>query len=246
MRRNRAGFTLVEMIVVLAIIVILAGALVLSLTGYVGKASRTACLSNAQQVRRCYMASAAYLRYEVTDTLPVLTEAAEACGGTEVAADSYRAACGGTCRVVYSADKTQILKITCSKHGELFNYAAKTSYSDPELVSELAAAVNAAGSGNTENITNLYSGVNSSLMTSLTAALPENVRTSLQGKTWRIAGTNKQFTSYTIYIYDGSLEGHAVNSSVSVDAYDASGRLIGKKTAYVQTYRGHLILGYIS
>ena len=48
MERNNNGFTLVELIVVLAILAVLAGLLVPSLTGYINKAKKAKSLANAR------------------------------------------------------------------------------------------------------------------------------------------------------------------------------------------------------
>lgn len=48
MKRQRDGFTLVEIIVVLAILAVLAGLLVSSLTGYIDKAKKAKSLANAR------------------------------------------------------------------------------------------------------------------------------------------------------------------------------------------------------
>ncbi len=114
---GNAGFTLVEIIVVLVILAILAAMLIPSLTGYIDKADSKACAVNRSQVMRYYMASAAFQSYQVSNVIPLLEEALAECGGTRISASSYQASCGGICTITYSEDKARILSIYCNLHG---------------------------------------------------------------------------------------------------------------------------------
>jgi prepilin-type N-terminal cleavage/methylation domain-containing protein len=56
MKRDKKGFTLVELIIVLAILAVLAGILVPSLVGWIDTAKRKVCEINRTQILRCYRA----------------------------------------------------------------------------------------------------------------------------------------------------------------------------------------------
>ena len=68
--KNKKGFTLVEVIVVLVILAILAAILIPSLTGWIDDSQKKACLVNAHEVRRDYQALALHYLYNPGATPP--------------------------------------------------------------------------------------------------------------------------------------------------------------------------------
>ena len=126
--RNKKGFTLVEVIVVLIILAILAAMLVPAMTGWIDKSREKKCHSEMGMIRRDYLAQAAdtgYGRLRAIDRGELLKAAVLNILGRDAAGSdsSYTGSCGNTCTVSYgsvdSASDARIANITCSEHGSL-------------------------------------------------------------------------------------------------------------------------------
>ena len=65
MKKNNRGFTLVELIVVIAVIVILAGAVGIAVIGYIKKSRRAIDVDTAKQIEQSYARAAATLQEKI-------------------------------------------------------------------------------------------------------------------------------------------------------------------------------------
>lgn len=117
--RSAAAFTLAELLVVIAVIVILVGVGIAAFSGVVKKARTSVCLHERRTVKTAYLLEADEEEYNVPKSKrgELLGRAIKSLGGTVIDSGSYKATCGGTCTVTYSDDNCRILDISCSIHG---------------------------------------------------------------------------------------------------------------------------------
>lgn len=115
MRKNNKGFSLVELIIVIAIIAILTGILAPQFIKKVDDARKHTCLTNIDTIHREYLMSKA----EGTATDPgTMNEIMDSHGLTSAGTNQYTGCCGagGTYTVAYESDGSSVT-ITCDKHG---------------------------------------------------------------------------------------------------------------------------------
>lgn len=111
-QNRKKGFTLVELIVVLAILGILIAILVPALTGYIDKANLRACQVNKAGLQRDLTADEIYETQGDTLALKRLQELAEA--------SEYNCRQGGAYEVTRASDGT--IMVTCHKHDTNYNF----------------------------------------------------------------------------------------------------------------------------
>lgn len=111
-KNRRNGFTLVELIVVLAILGILIALLVPALTGYIDKANLRVCQVNKAGLLRDLTADEIYETEGKTLALARLQELAKA--------SEYKCRQGGAYEVTRASDGT--IMITCHKHDTNYNF----------------------------------------------------------------------------------------------------------------------------
>ena len=150
MLRNRKGFTLVEVVVVLVILGILAAVMIPALTGWIDDARKTECRSKRGMVARDYHTwvadygyglvtpvagnEATLLNSAVTD---ILNRAA-------TGNNTYTCPYGGNCTVTFAADGLAITQITCSLHGTVLFGAgggAMAAMTDQEIGDAIKTAL---------------------------------------------------------------------------------------------------------
>lgn len=132
--KDKHGFTLVELIVVLVILAILAALLVPALTGYIDKAKEKTLIAETRQVVMATqtLVDEAYAKKNVGDVVTV--GAKPATGSTTAAPDvTYEdiaalAEVKGTFTV--AMDKYKIVTITYTKSGKTCTYTASTGEYD--------------------------------------------------------------------------------------------------------------------
>ena len=124
-KRIRRGFTLVEVVVVLVVLAIIAAIMIPAMTGWIDEANAKRCLSQMGDVRRDYQAFSTYhsqdsaAAYSADDANRMLAEAVLEMTGENASGSSFPDGMDGTCTAAYSADKSAIADIYCSKHGSL-------------------------------------------------------------------------------------------------------------------------------
>lgn len=121
---KKHGFTLTELIIVIAILAILAAILVPLMVGYIEESQTSVCQTNMATVRRLYTYEAGLASGDLSDTGKLLSDALAKTKETYVDATHYKGSCGGTVTVVYTDGL--ISSMSCDRHGEAQEESALT------------------------------------------------------------------------------------------------------------------------
>ena len=140
MKKNNKGFSLVELIIVIAIMAILAGALAPALIKYIAKSRRSTDVSNAQtiatavtnalSVEAAYDAAEAGGDYKLSTTKPV------AVNGTGAAFTSEVVSQLGSAAYKPKYDKDQSFMFTLSSDKSTFTVTVRGSELYPDVCAE--------------------------------------------------------------------------------------------------------------
>lgn len=140
MKKNNKGFSLVELIIVIAIMAILAGALAPALIKYIAKSRRSTDVSNAQTiataVTNALSVEAAYDAAEAGDYYTLSTTKPVAVNGTGAAFTSEVVSQLGSAAYKPKYDKDQSFMFTLSSDKSTFTVTVNGSELYPDVCAE--------------------------------------------------------------------------------------------------------------
>jgi prepilin-type N-terminal cleavage/methylation domain-containing protein len=121
----KKGFTLIELVVVIAILTALAALALPNMTGIINTAKERVCISNRETLRRSYMANIATVQNKDSQAVTAaITEAVNDVHGSLTDSTHYTVSdtCHGgeaaTITVIYNGDHSAITEMRCSVHRE--------------------------------------------------------------------------------------------------------------------------------
>lgn len=247
MKLGGKGFTLVELIIVIAIIAVLAGTITPMYIRYVNRAKESVCQTNLDSVVRMYSID----RYdnESKSLDVVLDQAAADVGATKISTaekvHTYSGLCpaGGKVTAEFSTNDDGSVTLVCDKHSS--NQGPSYAYALVDTVVSKDSELSRKTSSGTQTLhdylypnnkpdpnINKYIDSGSSDTTSFTSIIKGKLPAALADtQSWTITGNNSG--GYTIYVTTGG-NVSAAKVGTKVDAqkyeYDHSGKLISSGT----------------
>ena len=240
MKLGRKGFTLVELIIVIAIIAVLAGTITPMYIKYISRAREAVCQTNLDSVVKMYSID----RYdnESKSLDEVLDQAAADVGAKKISSaatvHTYSGLCpaGGTVTAEFSTNGDGSVTLVCSKHasnqGPSYAYALVDTVVSKEI-KRGSQTLKSYLYSNGKPISSKYIDSESTSDGSMTSLIKSNMTGALpSSQSWAITGNSSG--GYTIYVTTGgNVSAAKVNTKVAVQKYeyDGTGKLISSGTA---------------
>jgi len=230
LQRAEKGFTLVELIIVIAILAALVGILAPQYIRYLEKSRAVVCQSNLDNAAHAYEVALVDAQSSggASDYAALMKEVVEGMGGSESGARLYKGLCptGGLVAAVFDSEGG--VTLSCSKHADAVSRSSVYSTKLLNIVTSGLTRPNGSGTqslmqylgSNSQNKTiDSEAGATSGNTTSWTSIIGGQMENLAGDQSWQIVGS-RDGKSCTVYITtDGKITGSAAGSTVTVRKY---------------------------